>query len=123
MANMIDIIVRAKDATASAWKSVQGHAAALKNKIGAAMGGVANFAKKAAVAIGLIGAAAVAAAKKAVAAYQVQAAAEAKLEAVLKATGYAAGFTAEELKDQASELQKLTGIGDETIISDRKSVV
>jgi hypothetical protein len=46
-----------------------------------------------------------------------QAQAEAKLEAALKATGYTAGFAASEIKDQAAELQKLTGIGDETIIS------
>lgn len=42
--------------------------------------------------------------------------AEKRLEAVLKATGNAAGFTAQQLKDQASELQQLTSIGDETIL-------
>lgn len=41
---------------------------------------------------------------------------EIKLEAVLKATGNAAGFTATQLKREASELQNLTGIGDEAII-------
>ncbi len=43
--------------------------------------------------------------------------AEAKLEAVLRATGHAAGFSANQLKKQATELQKMTGIGDEVIMS------
>lgn len=42
---------------------------------------------------------------------------EAKLAAVLKATGNAAGFTADQLKKQASELQSITTFGDESIIS------
>lgn len=49
--------------------------------------------------------------------YAIQARAESKLASVLKATGYAAGFTAGQLIKQAAELQKLTGIGDEVIIS------
>jgi len=43
--------------------------------------------------------------------------AEAKLAAVLKATGYAAGFAADQLKAQAAALQTLTGVGDDTIIN------
>lgn len=43
--------------------------------------------------------------------------AEAKLEAVIRATGKAAGFTAGELKQTAAELQKITAIGDDTIIN------
>ena len=46
----------------------------------------------------------------------VQAKAEARLEAVIRATGQAAGFTAEELKKQASALQEITAVGDETIL-------
>ncbi len=42
--------------------------------------------------------------------------AEAKLEAVIKATGGAAGFTAGQLKKQASALQNLTRFGDEAVI-------
>lgn len=61
----------------------------------------------------LVGAAAVAGFLK-LAADQIRE--ETKLEAVLKATGNAAGFTATQLKRQASELQSLTGIGDEAII-------
>lgn len=39
----------------------------------------------------------------------------ARLEAVLKATGYAAGFTAEQLKEQASQLQSQTTFTDNAI--------
>lgn len=46
---------------------------------------------------------------------QVQA--EKKLEAVLRATGNAAGFTADELKKMAADLQKVTNFGDEVTIS------
>ena len=46
-----------------------------------------------------------------------QAKAEAKLAAVLKATGNAAGFTAEQLHEQATALQKVSTVGDETIIN------
>ena len=41
----------------------------------------------------------------------------AKLSATLRATGYAAGFTTNELKKYAAELQKTVGIGDEVTIS------
>lgn len=63
MANNIDIIVRATDATAKAWKSVSRGAKAAAAKVGKALGGLANFGKQAAVAIGLVGAAAVTAGK------------------------------------------------------------
>lgn len=43
--------------------------------------------------------------------------AEAKLESVLRATGYAAGFSADQMKKLASEMQKQTGIGDEVIVN------
>ncbi|HUV73872.1 MAG TPA: phage tail length tape measure family protein [Anaerolineae bacterium] len=46
-----------------------------------------------------------------------QAAVEAQLDAVLKSTGGAAGVTADEIKDLASELQKTTNYGDEATIS------
>lgn len=42
---------------------------------------------------------------------------ERKLEAVLKATGFTAGFTASKLKEMASALQSQTAFGDEAIIS------
>jgi hypothetical protein len=49
--------------------------------------------------------------------FRVQELAETKLDATLKATGFAAGLTAEQLKTMASELQNVTTFGDETIIS------
>ena len=51
-----------------------------------------------------------------IASYREQEQAEAKLETVLQSTGYAAGVTSEELKNMASELQKVTTFGDEAII-------
>jgi len=42
---------------------------------------------------------------------------EAKLEAAVRATGGASGFTADELKKQAAALQLVTTFGDEAIIS------
>lgn len=60
---------------------------------------------------------ALAALRKVWSAWRVQAQAVAKLNAVLKATGNAAGFSSREIQKQAAELQKLTGIGDELIIS------
>jgi hypothetical protein len=45
-----------------------------------------------------------------------QAEAEAKVEQTIKATGSAAGVTAEELKNMSSELQTVTKFGDETIL-------
>lgn len=55
-------------------------------------------------------------AKELVDAYAVQEQAEARLEQTLKATGYAAGLTATELKNMAAELQAQTKFGDEAII-------
>lgn len=46
-----------------------------------------------------------------------QIASERKLEAVIKSTGSAAGLTAKEIQDYASQLQKVTNFGDETTIS------
>jgi Prophage tail length tape measure protein len=56
-------------------------------------------------------------AKKAVDAATVQEQAEKKLQAVLIATGGAAGFTADELAAYAAQLQKVTNYGDEATIS------
>lgn len=46
--------------------------------------------------------------------YGIQEEADKKLEAVLRATGEAAGYNASELKNMASDLQQVTTIGDET---------
>lgn len=52
-------------------------------------------------------------AKQSIEAYGIQERNEKKLGAVLKATGYAAGFSLGELKKYASELQEITEYGDE----------
>lgn len=70
---------------------------------------VLKFAAVAAVALGAV----------AIASFKVlikQEEAEAKLEQVIRATGMAAGFTAEELKKEAEALQSLTKFGDEAVI-------
>ena len=46
--------------------------------------------------------------------YATQEMAEKKVEAMVKASGQAAGFTADQLKEMASDLQKVTLHGDET---------
>jgi hypothetical protein len=113
----IDLIVGVKNAMkaglAKAKESIAKFGAAVKN----AMQGGLDFAKKLAAAVAVVGGAALAVGKSMVAQYNIQAAAEAKLESTLKATGFAAGFTAGELKEVARQLQKTTGVGDETIIS------
>ena len=78
---------------------------------------VKRFAKAAAVSFVALAGIAVLAVKRIWAEYSKQATAVAKLESVLKATGHAAGFSSKEIQKQAAELQKITGIGDETIIS------
>lgn len=51
--------------------------------------------------------------------YQEQEHAERKLESVIRATGGAAGYSAEQMKAMASELQNYLGIGDEVILSNQ----
>jgi hypothetical protein len=113
----ISIVIRARNMVAKGFKGVVRAAKYLRKQVGASLAGVANIAKRVAASIGIIGAAAVAVGKRMVAQYQQDAAAEAKLSATLKATGYAAGFTTGQLKKQAAQLQKTTGVGDETILS------
>lgn len=73
-----------------------------------------NVAKLAAVALP---AAALAIGFKSVQLAREQIQAERKLEAVVRATGQAAGFTADQLKKMAADLQKVTNFGDEVTIS------
>lgn len=79
-------------------------------------GGFASSAAKKVAAL-FAGAAVLRGMKSMIDAMEKQEVAERKLEAVLKATGQAAGFSALELKKYASELQRTTRFGDETIIS------
>ena len=63
MSKSIDIVIKARDATAKAWKSVGAAASKLKSRMAASMSGIADIVKKAAIAIGLIGGAVLAAGK------------------------------------------------------------
>ncbi len=78
----------------------------------AGLSSFAAFAAKASVAIG-----AVFAASRSIEAADVQIQSEKKLEAVLKATGNAAGVTSAEIKKLAAERQSLTNFGDEATIN------
>ena len=89
-------------------------------KMAGALGVVAGgaFAAGKAIVEGLIGAAykAIEVGGQMISLAQEQAEAEQKLESVIRATGGAAGFTAEQLKQHAANLQNITTVGDETII-------
>jgi len=50
-------------------------------------------------------------------AYAIQEKAERRLESVVRATGGAAGWSSDQMKQYAAELQKVTTFGDETTIS------
>lgn len=113
----ISIVIAARNMVASGFRGVVGAAKNLRAQVVASLAGVANIAKRVAASIGIIGAAAIAVSKKLVDAYQADEQAGAKLSATLRATGYAAGFTTNELKKYAAELQKTVGIGDEVSIS------
>ena len=89
-------------------------------KMAGALGLVAGgaFAAGKAIVEGLIGAAykAIEVGGQMISLANEQAEAEQKLESVIRATGGAAGFTAEQLKQHAANLQNITTVGDETII-------
>lgn len=78
-------------------------------KIGAAVGGIAAVAK----AYSMLKSAA----EEYIALAGVQEAAERKLEAVLKATGGAAGYNIDQLKAMAGQMQQVTRYGDEVTLS------
>lgn len=106
----ITLYIRAKDLASGALARIKGGVSSFASGAKAAIAGAAKAAA-------VLGAALGAVAKISVSDWLKQATAVAKLEATLKATGYASGLTATELKKQAAELQTLTGVGDETIIS------
>ena len=76
------------------------------------LGNVVSFAKRAAIGIG-----AAFTFREGLAAIETQVISERKLEAVLKATGGAAGLAADEIKNLASERQSLTNFGDQATIA------
>jgi len=80
-------------------------------------GGVLSVFKRVAVSVAAIGAAVIGLSVVLIRALSQQQEAEAKLAAVLKATGNAAGYTKKQLVEMASSLQKVTKFGDEAIIT------
>ena len=78
---------------------------------------VGKIVKKAAMAFVALGVAALGAASYLMKLYAEQEKQERKLAAVLKATGNAAGYSADQLKQMAADLQKVTTYGDETTLS------
>lgn len=103
--------------------AIRGDAKGLKSALSEAQGGLESLAT-AAVAKGQLIAQAVTAAlskmleasQKLISLANTQIENEARLAAVVKATGNAAGFTAEEMYKQAAALQAITKFGDEAII-------
>jgi len=79
-----------------------------------AMSSLARWAKRGAMAIGIGLAAGIAFATRAAIKQET---AESRLAAALKTTGFAAGFTLEQLKKYAAQLQSITTFGDEAIIN------
>lgn len=108
MAKSVNILIAAKD-----------HASSAFAKAGAAAGGFGSrmMSLKGLLAGALGGFALKATLEKAVSAWGLQEQAQAKLAATLRATGGAAGFTAEQLQKYAGNLQKITIFGDEATIN------
>lgn len=86
MANVIDIVVRAKDATVGTWKKVSKAADKLKKKLSKTFGGPLKAAKQFATAIALIGTAAVAVAGKMIGFASAAEEVDSKFAAVFKTT-------------------------------------
>ena len=86
MANEINIIVRAKDATMAAWRSVQRGAKGAAKNIGRAFSGIGRFAKQSAIAIALLGGAVAAASKHFIGFASIAEETQTKFEAVYRST-------------------------------------
>lgn len=110
----------AKDETGAAFASVkrrmaetEGAARGMRDRLRGAGEAAKSFGKKASVAsagVALLF-------RDSLALYDTQAKAEAKVAQAIKATGAAAGFTAGELKKEASALQGVSRFGDEDILN------
>ena len=102
------------DSVAQKLRGIDGAAATASDKMeraGKAMRNVGAAASVGSVGIGALF-------RDVVGLYDTQARAEAKVEQAIRATGGAAGFTADELKKQASALQGVTRFGDESILNE-----
>ncbi|MDM8006099.1 MAG: phage tail length tape measure family protein [Phycisphaerae bacterium] len=104
----LDIVVRGKDRASGVFSRIGGAARGM---------GRALFSVKGLMLSALGGYGLKAAVSHATELWEEQAKAEGKLAGVLKATGGAAGFTAGQLKQMASNLQEVTTYGDEAILN------
>ena len=109
----VTFLIRAKNATGRQLKRVR----AEFQRLGVAARKGLSVAAGAVTGLAVAMASLFAIGRKVYSAYSKQVQAEAKLASVLRATGGAAGYTISELVDLAGQLQKTTGIGDETILS------
>ena len=114
---MIDIVIRAKDSTAAAWKKVQSSAAKLKSKLKSTFTGIARGARTAAMAIGAMATAIASGAAVAVRAYAAQEKAEVSLASALNAHGDNAKKLLPILKANAAAIQDETGASDESTLA------
>ena len=112
MAKSRDVVVFLKGDDKHLKKTVANGIKGIK-KFGAS---VASMTRKAGLALTAFGALATGVLIKSVSAFNEQARVEAQLNSVLKATGNAAGFSADELKKYAKSLSEVTKFSDEAII-------
>jgi hypothetical protein len=120
----LDIVLGAKDQTSPAFINAVNHLRGLENAAKESAGRMHSAFSSVFAGIGLsVGNAMtnllgnlIALPGKAVAAAHEAMDAERKLDAVLTATGHAAGFTTDQLKDQAAQLQRLTTFDDDAVV-------
>jgi Prophage tail length tape measure protein len=112
MSKDVKFDIRGQDKSAAAFNSVKSNLRGVTKSLGGlktmAVGVAAGVAGIYALAKGI---------KTVTSAAMVQRDAEAKLGAVLQATGNAAGYNLDQLKGMAAGLQKVTTFGDETVMS------
>lgn len=115
--NVIEIVVRVVDQATAGLKSVTTQVSGLGGRINQALGGMSKLAKQALVFAGVGGAiyAAGAAFRKMFGAIEANETAIAQLEAGIRSTGGAAGFTVDQLQEMAARFQDITAYGDEAI--------
>lgn len=112
--------ITARDRTAAAFNSVNANlrqTAGLSASIAERVDRMGNRMLRAGAAGSVASAGIFAAFRDSVGLYDEQARSEAKVAQAIAATGGAAGFTADQLRRQASELQGLTRFGDENILN------
>ena len=117
MNEIVEILIKARDATAGAFRSARGRLANFGRTAGRTLASVGRIAGQVALGLTAMATASAAAAAKVIGDHANHIRQQMKLAAVLKATGYAAGFTRSQLNEEANALQELTGISNDTVTS------